>query len=57
LRPRRRVIVINSATEQPTDKTADQARQDLVAAVHPDVDVEATMIRRRPLFPRLAGSR
>jgi CubicO group peptidase (beta-lactamase class C family) len=38
---RRLVIVINSATEQPTDKAAAQARQEFVDAVHADVDAEA----------------
>jgi CubicO group peptidase (beta-lactamase class C family) len=46
-RARRLVIVINSATEQPTDKAAAQARQDFIAAVHADVDADARS-RRQP---------
>jgi CubicO group peptidase (beta-lactamase class C family) len=39
--PRRRlVIVINSATEHPTDRESGQARQDVIAAVNADVDAE-----------------
>jgi CubicO group peptidase (beta-lactamase class C family) len=37
---RRLVIVINSATEQPTGRAAGQARQDVIAAVNADVDAE-----------------
>lgn len=37
-RARRLVIVINSATEQPTDRTAGQARQDFVAAIKAELD-------------------
>src|SRR5262245_31361969 len=35
---RRLVIVINSATEQPTDRASGQARQEFVAAVNAEVD-------------------
>ena len=37
-RARRLVIVINSATEQPTDRVAGQARQDFIAAVKAEID-------------------
>ena len=39
--PRRRlVIVINSATELPTDRASGQARQDFIAAVKAELDAE-----------------
>jgi hypothetical protein len=34
------VIVINSATEQPTDRASGQARQDFIAAVSAELDKE-----------------
>jgi CubicO group peptidase (beta-lactamase class C family) len=37
-RARRLVIVINSATEQPTGRAAGQARQDFIAAVNAELD-------------------
>jgi len=37
-RARRLVIVLNSATEQPTGRAAGQARQDFIAAVQAEVD-------------------
>jgi len=37
---RRLVIVINSATEQPTDRASGQARQEFIAAVKAEVDAE-----------------
>jgi CubicO group peptidase (beta-lactamase class C family) len=37
---RRLVIVLNSATEQPTDRAAGQARQEFIAAVKAEVDNE-----------------
>lgn len=37
---RRLVIVLNSATEQPTDRVAGQARQEFIAAVKAEVDHE-----------------
>ena len=39
-RARRLVIVINSATEQPTDRSAGQARQEFIAAVRAALDAE-----------------
>src|SRR5262245_3714129 len=39
-RARRLVIVINSATEQPTGRASGQARRDFIAAVHAEVDSE-----------------
>lgn len=39
-RTRRLVIVINSATEQPTDRASGQARQEFIAAVKSEVDAE-----------------
>ena len=40
-RVRRLVIVINSATEQPTGRASGQARQDFIAAVNAVLDAEA----------------
>jgi CubicO group peptidase (beta-lactamase class C family) len=37
---RRLVIVINSATEQPTGRAQGQARQDFIAAVRAEIDAE-----------------
>ena len=37
---RRLVIVINSATEQPTDRAAGRARQDFIAAANAELDAE-----------------
>lgn len=42
---RRLVIVINSATEQPTDRASGQARQEFIAAVNAELDAE----KRHPL--------
>jgi CubicO group peptidase (beta-lactamase class C family) len=39
-RARRLVIVITSATEQPTDRTSGRARQDFIAAVRAELDGE-----------------
>jgi CubicO group peptidase (beta-lactamase class C family) len=39
-RPRRLVIVLNSATEQPTGRPAGQARQEFIAAVMAELDAE-----------------
>jgi CubicO group peptidase (beta-lactamase class C family) len=39
-RTRRLVIVLNSATENPTDRAAGQARQDVIAAVNAVLDAE-----------------
>jgi CubicO group peptidase (beta-lactamase class C family) len=39
-RARRLVIVINSATEQPTDRASGRARQDFIAAVRAELDAE-----------------
>jgi hypothetical protein len=39
-RARRLVIVLNSATEQPTDRAAGRARQDFIAAVRDEIDAE-----------------
>jgi len=39
-RARRLVIVINSATEQPTDRASGDARQGLVAAIRAELDAE-----------------
>ena len=39
-RARRLVIVLNSATEQPTDRAAGRARQDFIAAVRAEIDAE-----------------
>jgi len=39
-RARRLVIVLNSATEQPTGREAGQARQDFIAAVNAELDAE-----------------
>ena len=39
-RARRLVIVLNSATEQPTDRAAGRARQDFFAAVRAELDAE-----------------
>ena len=39
-RARRLVIVINSATEQPTDRASGRARQDFIAAVQAELDAE-----------------
>jgi CubicO group peptidase (beta-lactamase class C family) len=39
-RARRLVVVINSATEQPTDRTAGQERQEFIAAVQAALDAE-----------------
>lgn len=39
-RARRLVIVINSATEQPTDRASGQARQEFIAAVDAELDAE-----------------
>src|SRR4029450_8375631 len=39
-RPRRVVIVLTSATEQPTGRPAGRARQDFIAAVKAEVDAE-----------------
>jgi CubicO group peptidase (beta-lactamase class C family) len=39
-RARHLVIVINSATEQPTDRASGQARQDFIAAVNAELDAE-----------------
>jgi len=39
-RARRLVIVINSATEQPTDRASGQARQEFIAAVNAELDAE-----------------
>jgi CubicO group peptidase (beta-lactamase class C family) len=40
---RRLVIVINSATEHPTERTAGQARQELIAAVKAELDIEKAL--------------
>jgi CubicO group peptidase (beta-lactamase class C family) len=40
-RARRLVIVINSATEQPTGRPSGQARQDFIAAVKAELDAES----------------
>ena len=40
-RARRLVIVLNSATEKPTDRASGQARQDFIAAVSAAVDAES----------------
>jgi CubicO group peptidase (beta-lactamase class C family) len=37
---RRLIIVINSATEQPTDRASGQARQEFIAAVRAELDAE-----------------
>jgi len=37
---RRLVIVINSATEQPTGRAEGQARQEFIAAVNAELDAE-----------------
>ena len=39
-RARRLVIVINSATEQPTDRASGRARQEFIAAVQAELDAE-----------------
>jgi CubicO group peptidase (beta-lactamase class C family) len=39
-RARRLIVVINSATEQPTDRAAGQARRDFIAAIHGALDAE-----------------
>jgi len=39
-RARQLVIVLNSATEQPTDRASGQARQAFIAAVSAEVDAE-----------------
>jgi CubicO group peptidase (beta-lactamase class C family) len=39
-RARRLVIVLNSATEQPTDRAAGRARQDFIATVRAELDAE-----------------
>ena len=39
-RARRLVVVINSATEQPTDRASGQARQEFIAAVNAELDAE-----------------
>jgi CubicO group peptidase (beta-lactamase class C family) len=44
---RRLVIVINSATEQPTDRASSQARQAFIAAVQAELDAE-TLSSKRP---------
>jgi CubicO group peptidase (beta-lactamase class C family) len=41
-RTRRLVIVINSATEEPTDRASGQARRDFIAAVGAELDAPAT---------------
>ena len=46
IRARRLVIVINSATEQPTDRAAGQARQEFIAAVKAELDAEKREARR-----------
>jgi CubicO group peptidase (beta-lactamase class C family) len=47
-RARRLVIVINSATEQATDRASGQARQDFIAAVGAEVDRETARPTSRP---------
>ena len=44
-RARRLVVVINSATGQPTDRSAGRARQEFIAAVQAELDAEK---RRSP---------
>ena len=39
-RARRLVVVINSATEQPTDRSSGRARQEFIAAVQAELDAE-----------------
>jgi CubicO group peptidase (beta-lactamase class C family) len=39
-RARRLVIVLNSATEQPTDRASGQARQEFIAAINAELDAE-----------------
>ena len=47
-RARRLVIVINSATEQPTGRESGQARRDFIGAVHAEVDAERRWTGRSP---------
>ena len=44
-RARRLVIVLHSAAAQPTDRSAGQARQEFIAAVHAAVDAEKQRLR------------
>lgn len=46
-RTRRLVIVINSATEQPTDRASGQARREFIGAVHAELDAPATTLSSR----------
>ena len=46
-RTRRLVVVINSATEQPTDRASGQARREFIAAVQAEVDAPATLVSAR----------
>ena len=46
-RTRRLVVVINSATEQPTDRASGQARQELIAAFQAELDAPATPLSAR----------
>jgi CubicO group peptidase (beta-lactamase class C family) len=43
-RTRRLVVVINSATEQPTDRASGQARQEFIAAVRAELDAPAAAV-------------
>jgi CubicO group peptidase (beta-lactamase class C family) len=47
-RARRLVIVINSATEQPTGRASGQARRAFIAAVQAEVDAEKRLTGRSP---------
>ncbi len=47
-RARRLVIVINSATEQPTGRASGQARQAFIAAVQAELDAEKRLTGRSP---------
>lgn len=44
---RRLVVVINSATEQPTGRASGQARQEFIAAVNAEVDAESEAENKR----------
>jgi CubicO group peptidase (beta-lactamase class C family) len=46
-RARRLVIVLNSATEQPTDRASGQARQEFIAAVEAELAAEARPVAAR----------
>ena len=46
-RTRRLVVVINSATEQPTDRASGQARRGFIAAVQAEIDAPAPPLSAR----------